>query len=122
MTRKKLEEFKKLLLQKKEELETDLSNLGSENPKLKGDYQTKYPQYGDSLEDSAMELESYIEALPIEYRLEKKLALVKEAIKKIEKGKYGVCEKCGRNISEARLKIVPEAKFCVKCQGQKQKS
>lgn len=115
MNQEKLEKFKKLLLKKKEELQKELGNLGSENPKLKGDYLTKYPQYGSSLEDSAMEFEAYIETLPIEYRLEKRLAMAKEALLKIEKGGYGVCEKCGKKIPEKRLKIVPEAKFCIKC-------
>lgn len=121
MTKDKLEKFKRLLLNKKERLEKELSNLGSENPKLKGDYQTKYPNYGSSLEDSAMEFESYIEALPVEYRLEKRLQIVKQAFKSLKKGSYGICGKCGKPIPERRLEIVPEARFCVKCEKSKQK-
>lgn len=116
-----MEKFKKLLLKKKGELEKELSNLGSENPKLKGDYQTKYPNYGSSLEDGAMEFESYIEALPVEYRLEKRLQIVKQALESLNKGKYGVCGKCEQPIPEKRLEIVPEARFCVKCEKNRRK-
>src|SRR3989344_643904 len=35
------------------------------------------------------------------------------ALEKIKKGRYGYCEKCGKDISPARLKILPEARFCV---------
>ncbi len=121
MNKNKLEKFKRLLLAKEAELEKELNNLGTENPKLKGDYETKYPNYGSSLEDSALEFESYIETLPVEYRLEKRLQEVKEALLNIEKGKYGICIKCGQPIPEKRLEIVPEAKFCVKCLKKQKK-
>jgi len=37
------------------------------------------------------------------------------ALEKIEKGRYGNCEKCGKEIDEKRLKISPEARFCLNC-------
>jgi len=37
------------------------------------------------------------------------------ALEKIKKGKYGVCESCGKKISQKRLKISPEARLCLKC-------
>lgn len=121
MLKSKLEKFKKILQDKKKELENELKNLGKENPRLKGDFEATYPDYGSSLEDSAMEFESYIEALPVEYRLEKRLQMVEKALEKIRKGKYGVCENCGKKISERRLEIVPEARFCIDCEKSQRK-
>jgi len=37
-------------------------------------------------------------------------------LEKIKKGKYGICEKCGKKIPEERLKAFPEARFCMKCE------
>jgi DnaK suppressor protein len=44
-----------------------------------------------------------------------KLKLVEEAIENIKLGGYGVCQKCEKSIPEARLNIVPFAKYCVEC-------
>ncbi|MGB9707396.1 MAG: TraR/DksA family transcriptional regulator [Microgenomates group bacterium] len=48
--------------------------------------------------------------------LEKKLQLIDEALKNIKKDKYGICNHCGKAISTARLKIIPEALYCVDCE------
>jgi DnaK suppressor protein len=43
-------------------------------------------------------------------------ALVKEALTRIEDGSYGTCQECEEEINERRLKALPWAKFCIKCQ------
>ena len=40
---------------------------------------------------------------------------INHALKRIEQGTYGTCEKCGKRITLARLKAVPFARFCLKC-------
>ena len=37
------------------------------------------------------------------------------ALERIERGTYGVCMKCGREIPLGRLRLVPEALMCVSC-------
>ena len=32
----------------------------------------------------------------------------------MEENKYGICESCGKEIEEERLKVAPEARFCIK--------
>jgi len=44
-----------------------------------------------------------------------KLKLVEEALENIKNGNYGICQKCEKNIPDARLKVVPFAKYCVAC-------
>ena len=44
-----------------------------------------------------------------------KLRLVEEAIKKIDRGQYGICLECEELISEERLSVVPFALHCVDC-------
>jgi DnaK suppressor protein len=39
-----------------------------------------------------------------------------EALRKLDEGTYGICEECGRPISEGRLKALPFAQRCVACQ------
>ena len=40
---------------------------------------------------------------------------IRAAIERIDEGSYGLCESCGKEIGEARLKVVPEATRCVNC-------
>ncbi len=41
---------------------------------------------------------------------------IEEAIERIDRGKYGVCEWCGTEIDKRRLDVIPYARFCLKCQ------
>lgn len=44
------------------------------------------------------------------------LKKIDEALRKIEEGTYGICEMCGDEITEERLKILPFAIYCRDCQ------
>jgi len=46
------------------------------------------------------------------------IALVKQAISRIDKGEYGLCEVCGEPIGEERLKAIPFSSMCIKCASQ----
>ena len=41
---------------------------------------------------------------------------IDEALLRLADGTYGLCEDCGREISERRLKAVPFAQRCIQCQ------
>lgn len=43
------------------------------------------------------------------------VAQIDYALQRLESGKYGICEDCGRRIPEARLRAVPFAYLCVEC-------
>jgi DnaK suppressor protein len=46
----------------------------------------------------------------------RELARVERALDQIQNGDYGKCEQCQRSIPVARLRIIPDATTCVKCQ------
>lgn len=127
MANKNLKEFEEKLKKQKDILEKELSRFAKKDKNLKGDWDTKYPKAngatgGAALEDAADQVEAYANLLPIEYNMELRLQDINLALTKInpsagrqEKGKYGECENCGKNIDVERLKILPEARFCVKC-------
>ena len=50
-----------------------------------------------------------------------KLRLVEDALESIKQGNYGSCQKCETTIPEARLNIVPFAKYCVECLSKLEK-
>jgi DnaK suppressor protein len=43
---------------------------------------------------------------------------VEAALRRIEKGIFGVCEANGEKILIARLKAIPYARYCIKCQAR----
>jgi RNA polymerase-binding transcription factor DksA len=45
----------------------------------------------------------------------KRLAELQLAQELLKKGTYGVCQRCNKDIPEARLELVPEAKYCIEC-------
>jgi DnaK suppressor protein len=51
-------------------------------------------------------------------QLEVKQARVHAALRSIEKGKYGICERCGLPIDPARLEVRPDATLCLTCQRE----
>jgi DnaK suppressor protein len=44
------------------------------------------------------------------------LHLVERALARMEKGNYGACRNCGREIGPPRLQAVPWARYCIDCQ------
>ena len=40
------------------------------------------------------------------------LTAMDEAMGRLEQGTYGVCEACGREIPEERLRVMPTARYC----------
>lgn len=44
------------------------------------------------------------------------LLKIDEALRKLDEGTYGICEDCGEEISEQRLKVLPFAIYCRDCQ------
>ena len=115
-----LKKIKKELEAKKNLIEQELQRFTKKDEKLKGDWNTKFPKFngssgGNTLEEAADEVEEYITKLPIEHSLETRLKDIDSALERIEKGKYGKCEKCLKSIPKERLKVYPEARFCLKC-------
>ena len=45
---------------------------------------------------------------------------IDETLRKIAEGTYGICEECGEEIGEKRLRVLPAAILCVNCQGNKE--
>lgn len=50
-----------------------------------------------------------------------KLNKIDEALRKLNDGSYGICDDCGIEISEARLKVLPYAVHCVECKEKREK-
>ena len=56
--------------------------------------------------------------LSILERVEAELVDVEHALRRLDDGTYGLCEACGKPISDDRLEAQPAARFCVEDQAK----
>jgi len=116
MDQKLIDELKEKLEKEKKDIQKELESFASEDPNLKHNWDAKFPNREDADKDeSADDAQEYDNMLSLEHSLELKLKDVNMALDKIKEGNYGVCEKCGKKITEERLLACPEAKTCLKC-------
>jgi DnaK suppressor protein len=59
-------------------------------------------------------------ALSLRERESQMVAEIAAALERIEKGIYGICEECGEEISEGRLKVAPETTLCIDCKREQE--
>lgn len=102
--------FKQDLLVLREEL---LKGIG-EN--LKTARSAPEREVGDFYDDVDLEKDKQMSYMMGE-RERAKLNDIDDAIEKIQDGTYGTCEECGEEINKKRLKIIPFARYCVRCQA-----
>ncbi|HWI41650.1 MAG TPA: RNA polymerase-binding protein DksA [Verrucomicrobiae bacterium] len=59
--------------------------------------------------------------LRIRDRERKLLNKIREALGRIDDGTFGICEKCGEDISEGRLKARPVTTLCIDCKIEEER-
>jgi len=121
MEKQELEKLKKSLLTEKEKIEKELGEMSLRDPSVKEEFDVKFPEYGNTADENAQEISDFERIKAIEVSLEQRLEEIKQTLKRIENGTYGVCTSCSKDIEGKRLKIVPVASLCVSCANQKKK-
>ena len=101
-----VERFRKHLERMEQKLAAELKRL-EEAPHFGSDV--------DGLEEEAEETEATGVSLGIRETVRKRVELVREALRKLEEGRYGICERCGEKIDEKLLLIDPESELCRRC-------
>ena len=71
--------------------------------------------FGKRIGDGTTEAVDRLNRVGTAKELEAMLRDVERALAKIEEGTYGICDRCGRLISEARLEARPWSVRCVDC-------
>ena len=96
----------------KAELEERLAALQSRLASIKRDVTQSHS--GDSAEQAQeRENDEVVDAIGNE--TDQSIRDIQAALARIEDGTYGICGRCGEEISLGRLQAVPEATRCVNC-------
>lgn len=115
LTTEQINEIKLKLLEEKDKIEKELSQIGTRDPKDPSNFNINVPEFGTSEEDNATEVATYTDNLSIEQSLEKTLSDISGALERIAAGQYGVCKYCGQDIAVKRLLARPASSSCVDC-------
>jgi RNA polymerase-binding protein DksA len=105
-----LEKIRAALLEEKARLEKELPSV-SDSSQESG----AFPSYGDKEDENAAEVAEYAANLTLEETLAKSLRDVKQSLKRLEAGSYGICKYCKKPIEEKRLLARPTSSACVEC-------
>ena len=74
---------------------------------------------GDMADQATGNNEVHI-ALKLKQTDAKILQAIEEALRRIEKGTYGICRDCGEEIAAARLNAIPWTRVCITCKEKQQ--
>lgn len=116
-----LEEIKKDLLKRREEVEGELRLVArKENEGGEDEYKATFPDYGDKPDENAQEIAEYETNVAEEDLLEKTLRDIDQALERIDEGTYGICKYCHKPINPKRLQARPTAGACIDCKSKLQ--
>ncbi len=114
MKPEKLELFRVMLNQKINDLLEDAGKTVSE---MTSGVKENFPDPNDR---ASLEADRNFE-LRIRDRERKLIAKMREAIRRIDEGTFGVCDNCGGPISEKRLMARPVTTQCIDCKTKQEK-
>lgn len=115
MDQKKLEQFKKLLLELKESIVHDIYNISQDS-----DSQDSGDVSGHVLHMADVATDMYDREFNLGLASNEReiLQKIEDALRRIQDGTYGFCLGTGKPISTARLKAIPYAEYCLKYQEE----
>jgi DnaK suppressor protein len=112
MDQENLEHFKELL-------QSQLDELIEEAIKTVNGMTNLKDNFPDPTDRAALETDRNF-LLRIRDRERKLIEKIKEALERIENGTFGICEVCGREIGEERLKARPVTTLCIDCKKKQE--
>jgi len=113
MDKAKIEEFRQLLNEQMDQLLRDAEKTVSDM----NDEKANFP---DPTDRASLESDRNFE-LRIRDRERKLINKIREAIERLDEGEYGVCESCGEDIGEARLRARPVTTLCIECKTEQER-
>jgi len=122
LAKKEIAGFKKIVLKRKEEILDEIKHISEDTlKKTQKDASGDISGYTYHMADVATDSYDREFSLGLASNERKLLYELDDAVKKIEDGTFGICEECKTLITRTRLKAVPYARLCVKCQEKREK-
>ena len=108
--------FRKIILEKRDALLEELGLLKETAVEESSRESSGNPSnYSYHMADLGTDSQEREKAYLFLTRENKYLGYLNEALERLERGEYGVCNMCGEPIPKKRLEAVPHASMCVPC-------
>lgn len=122
LSKKELKDYKKIILKKKEDALDDLKHITEDTlKKSQKEASGDISGYTYHMADVATDNYDREFSLGLASNERKALYELDDALKKIENETFGFCDDCKGPIAKIRLKAVPSARLCIKCQEKREK-
>lgn len=122
LNKKELGDYKKLIAKRKGEVLDNINHISADTLKQsQKDASGDISGYTYHMADVATDTYDREFSLGIASNERELIYELEDALKRIEEGTYGVCEDCKELITKTRLKALPYARLCVKCQQKREK-
>jgi DnaK suppressor protein len=121
MEKKQLELFKKSLLKIKEDIVHDIKNMNSVNSVDNKDVMGDISGHALHMADVATDMYDREFTLGLASNDREILNKIEDALKRLGDKSFGLCIRCKKPITLARLKAIPYVETCLKCQEQLEK-
>jgi len=108
LSQKSLTQFEKQLLALREELEVGL------NQTMQSLQMEQTGSFPDPTDQASVETDRSFD-LRIHDRERKLIKKIDQALTRMKKGEFGICENCGANIGDNRLQARPVTTLCIDC-------
>ena len=95
-----------------------LTNLEQVNAELEHLRTTMQGEVDVELDEGDTEIVEREKTAALIVVLERRQRDIEHALRVIDLGQYGVCERCGGQIPPARLEVKPDATLCMDCQRE----
>ena len=105
----------KTLSKEQVHLEAERVQVGSELENLRAAMLNEADTEPDEGDSEIFEREKTAALIAV---LERRMQDIEHALRAIEKGQYGVCERCSNPIEPERLEVKPDAILCLNCQRE----
>ncbi len=121
MNKKELERFKKVLLKKREDVITEISDITKDTlSKSQREASGDLSGYSFHMADQASDNYDREFSLNLASDNQKIIYAIDEALQRIKDKTYGKCLECSKAISLKRLRAVAYATLCISCQRKKE--
>lgn len=115
LTEKQKQQFRAVLTRMKEDLLASIQKAIAQQKSARD----MEAMTGDDSDLANVEVERDYQYL-MSTRDRGKLLKIHEALLRLDKGEYGICQECGEPIGVKRLKAMPFALLCVRCQEEEE--
>jgi DnaK suppressor protein len=114
LTKKELDELRERLLAERVELEEQLATLEENTFAASQSDMSGEVAFDDETADAGTATFERERDLSIENNVKDLLAKIDRAIRRMDAGTYGLCDRCGKPIEKARIKALPYVDLCIK--------